>query len=145
MVSAGSPDILTLVVSAFAQKLILGLVAGSVSGSYVGSRLSTESHIVPRRRFKSSRLVGEFEKPWLNSGKREVNWDSIIFYTCIAIGLGKSCCHHSTNRLMSATDHPIPAGIGGFLCWKETLNVPNHDVSAATIDTIDICRGQQRC
>ncbi|KAL2210724.1 concanavalin A-like lectin/glucanase [Sarocladium strictum] len=80
-------------------------VAGSVSGSYVGSRLSAESHVGPRRRFRSSRLVGDFEKPWLNSGKREINWDSIIFYTCIAIGLG----------------------IGGFLCWKETQGVPNHD------------------
>ncbi|KAF4984004.1 hypothetical protein FZEAL_709 [Fusarium zealandicum] len=59
----------------------------------------------PRRRFKSSRLNGEFEKPWLQKSKREVNWDSIIFYTCIFIGLG----------------------IGGYFCWDETRGVPNHE------------------
>ncbi|UPK99869.1 hypothetical protein LCI18_010804 [Fusarium solani-melongenae] len=59
----------------------------------------------PRRRFKSSRLKGEFEKPWLEKSKKEVNWDSIIFYTCIFIGLG----------------------IGGFLCWKETRGIPNYE------------------
>lgn len=45
--------------------------------------------IAPRRRFRSSRLKGELEKPWLNKSKREVNWDSIIFYVCIFIGLGR--------------------------------------------------------
>lgn len=59
----------------------------------------------PRRRFKSSRLVGDFEKPWLNTGKKQVNWDSIIFYTAIGIGLG----------------------IGGYLCWNATRNIPNPD------------------
>lgn len=43
----------------------------------------------PRRRFRSSRLIGEFEKPWLEDNKRRPNWDSIIFYTCIGIALGK--------------------------------------------------------
>lgn len=43
----------------------------------------------PRRRFRSSRLTGEFEKPWLEDGKRKPNWDSIIFYTCCAIALCK--------------------------------------------------------
>ncbi|KAF5021881.1 hypothetical protein F66182_6072 [Fusarium sp. NRRL 66182] len=59
----------------------------------------------PRRRFKSSRLKGEFEKPWLVKSKREWNWDSIIFYTCILLGLG----------------------IGGYLCWNETRGVPHHE------------------
>lgn len=43
----------------------------------------------PRRRFKSSRLIGEFEKPWLDDNKKRPNWDSIIFYTCACIALGK--------------------------------------------------------
>lgn len=42
----------------------------------------------PRRRFKSSRLIGEFEKPWLHDRKRQINWDSIIFYTCVGIAFG---------------------------------------------------------
>ncbi|KAL6924110.1 hypothetical protein FSST1_001384 [Fusarium sambucinum] len=40
-----------------------------------------------QRRFKSSRLVGEYEKPWLKEWKREINWDSIIFYTGVVIAL----------------------------------------------------------
>ncbi|KAF4955565.1 hypothetical protein FSARC_11828 [Fusarium sarcochroum] len=59
----------------------------------------------PRRRFKSSRLKGEFEKPWLAESKKRWNWDSIIFYVCIFIGLG----------------------IGGYLCWNESRSVPNHE------------------
>jgi hypothetical protein len=43
----------------------------------------------PRRRFRSSRLIGEFEKPWLDDNKKRPNWDSIIFYTCAFIALGK--------------------------------------------------------
>ncbi|KAF5554621.1 glycoside hydrolase family 16 [Fusarium mexicanum] len=39
------------------------------------------------RRFQSSRLIGEYEKPWLKDWKREVNWDSIIFYSGLAIAL----------------------------------------------------------
>ena len=85
-------------------------VPGSVVGSVSGSRLSTESHIGPRRRFKSSRLVGDFEKPWLNSnGKRQINWDSIIFYTCIAIGLGE--CAPRLRRPRCAGNEAPPAKV----------------------------------
>ncbi|KAJ5392623.1 hypothetical protein N7509_008113 [Penicillium cosmopolitanum] len=59
----------------------------------------------PRRRFRSSRLTGEFEKPWLEDGKRKPNWDSIIFYTCCAIAL----C------------------VSGYICWSEYEKVPRHD------------------
>ncbi|KAH8659712.1 concanavalin A-like lectin/glucanase domain-containing protein [Ilyonectria robusta] len=59
----------------------------------------------PRRRFKSSRLIGDFEKPWLNKSKREINWDGIIFYTSVFIGLA----------------------IGAYLCWHATRGVPNQD------------------
>ncbi|CAI7618790.1 unnamed protein product [Penicillium pancosmium] len=66
-------------------------------------------HAVPparsRRRFRSSRLTGEFEKPWLEDGKRKPNWDSIIFYTCCAIAL----C------------------VSGYICWSEYEKVPRHD------------------
>ncbi|KAF7543012.1 hypothetical protein G7Z17_g11091 [Cylindrodendrum hubeiense] len=59
----------------------------------------------PRRRFKSSRLVGDFEKPWLTKSKKDVNWDSIIFYTCVGIGLA----------------------LAGYVCWNATRGVPNHE------------------
>lgn len=81
----------------------------------------------PRRRFKSSRLQGEFEKPWLEDKKKQWNWDSTIFYTCIFIGLGKSI-HHSESLLAN-----IFSGIGGYLCWKETTGVPNHEVSTYSL------------
>ncbi|CAI7608215.1 unnamed protein product [Penicillium manginii] len=59
----------------------------------------------PRRRLRSSRLTGEFEKPWLEDGKRKPNWDSIIFYTCCAIAV----C------------------VSGYICWSEYEKVPRHD------------------
>jgi hypothetical protein len=30
-----------------------------------------------------------YEKPWLKEWKREVNWDSIIFYSGVVIALGQ--------------------------------------------------------
>ncbi|KAF7712667.1 Glucan endo-1,3-beta-D-glucosidase [Penicillium ucsense] len=73
----------------------------------------------PRRRFKSSRLIGEFEKPWLLEKKRQWNWDSIIFYTCVGIALA----------------------ISGYICWSAYAEVPKHewcmvlDEDFATLDT----------
>ncbi|KAF7552229.1 hypothetical protein G7Z17_g4475 [Cylindrodendrum hubeiense] len=49
---------------------------------------STLSKTRPRRRFKSSRLVGELEKPWLDKSKLHATWDTIIFYTGVIIALG---------------------------------------------------------
>lgn len=51
--------------------------------------------IRPRRRFKSSRLVGEFEKPWLADAKKTANWDSITFYSAIfaALCIGAYFCY----------------------------------------------------
>ncbi|KAK2592717.1 hypothetical protein QQS21_009592 [Conoideocrella luteorostrata] len=63
---------------------------GSRLSSCQGGEHSPAFEIInekPRRRFKSSRLVGEYEKPWLNEWKRETNWDSIIFYSGVLIAL----------------------------------------------------------
>ncbi|KAJ5612463.1 hypothetical protein N7510_005657 [Penicillium lagena] len=59
----------------------------------------------PRRRFKSSRLIGEFEKPWLQGGKRIPNWDSIIFYTCVSIAIAVST----------------------YICYNSYVTVPRHE------------------
>ncbi|KAJ5639917.1 uncharacterized protein N7484_007779 [Penicillium longicatenatum] len=59
----------------------------------------------PRRRFQSSRLIGEFEKPWLEGGKRTPNWDSIIFYTCVFIAIAASA----------------------YICYDAVAKVPKHD------------------
>ncbi|KAI8674518.1 Glycoside hydrolase family 16 [Fusarium keratoplasticum] len=63
---------------------------GSRISSYQGQGRSLTSVTIdekPRRKFKSSRLVGEYEKPWLADWKRETNWDSIIFYSGVLIAL----------------------------------------------------------
>ncbi|KAI9372867.1 concanavalin A-like lectin/glucanase domain-containing protein [Aspergillus egyptiacus] len=72
----------------------------------------------PRRRFQSSRLVGQFDKPWLNTGKRTLDWDRIIFYSCVVAALG----------------------ISAFLCYDAVASVPRHqyclvlDEDFATLD-----------
>ncbi|KAF4334979.1 glycoside hydrolase family 16 [Fusarium beomiforme] len=58
-----------------------------------------------QRRFKSSRLVGEYEKPWLKEWKREVNWDSIIFYSGFVIALG----------------------ISAFIAWNTVRVIPHNE------------------
>ncbi|KAJ5593911.1 uncharacterized protein N7459_000119 [Penicillium hispanicum] len=58
-----------------------------------------------RRRFQTSRLIGEFEKPWLHDTKRSPNWDTIIFYTCVVIALA----------------------ISGYICWHAYTDVPQHE------------------
>ncbi|KFY69175.1 hypothetical protein V496_00451 [Pseudogymnoascus sp. VKM F-4515 (FW-2607)] len=67
----------------------------------------------PRRRFQSSRLVGEFEKPWLNSSKRGPNWDSIIFYTCVSIALS----------------------LGAYICYDAVRHVPKNEYCLVLEDT----------
>ncbi|KAL3488154.1 concanavalin A-like lectin/glucanase domain-containing protein [Aspergillus germanicus] len=71
-----------------------------------------------RRRFRSSRLVGEFEKPWLKDGKRKLDWDRVIFYTGVLIALA----------------------VSGYLCYDSVAKVPKHeyclvlDENFATLD-----------
>ncbi|KAF5646355.1 glycoside hydrolase family 16 [Fusarium sp. NRRL 52700] len=57
------------------------------------------------RRFKSSRLIGEYEKPWLKEWKREVNWDSIIFYSGFVLALG----------------------ISAFIAWNTVRVIPHNE------------------
>ncbi|EAW08576.1 glycosyl hydrolase family protein [Aspergillus clavatus NRRL 1] len=59
----------------------------------------------PRRRFQSSRLIGEYEKPWLQTGKRRWDWDRTIFYSAIGIALALS----------------------GFICYHSVASVPKND------------------
>ncbi|CAD6448760.1 84755455-ab05-4b84-aba7-01394a00b53e [Sclerotinia trifoliorum] len=78
------------------------------------SSISDGLDIVPprQRRFKSARLVGDYEKPWLEKfatdGKRKKlsgrTWDSIIFWTSIAIGFG----------------------LGGIMCYIGFTSVPKN-------------------
>ncbi|KAG5744142.1 hypothetical protein H9Q72_012599 [Fusarium xylarioides] len=98
----------------FATPIAATPIAGSVASRRLTQRNASSYEITgPRRRFKSSRLQGEFEKPWIEDKKKQWNWDSTIFYTCIFIGLG----------------------IGGYLCWKETTGVPNHEYCLVMDDT----------
>ncbi|KAF4341366.1 beta-1 3-glucan-binding [Fusarium beomiforme] len=98
----------------FATPVAATPIAESVASRRLTQRNASSYEISgPRRRFKSSRLQGEFEKPWLEDKKKQWNWDSTIFYTCIFIGLG----------------------IGGYLCWKETTSVPNHEYCLVMDDT----------
>ncbi|KAI1839982.1 hypothetical protein JX265_013598 [Neoarthrinium moseri] len=59
----------------------------------------------PRRRFQSSRLNGEMEKPWLHSAKKSMNWDSIIFYTAVSVALM----------------------ISAYICYDAVKDVPKND------------------
>ncbi|KAH7140029.1 concanavalin A-like lectin/glucanase domain-containing protein [Dactylonectria estremocensis] len=89
----------------FATPIAVTPVAASLNPRRATFAQTPSVYEGPRRRFKSSRLTGEFEKPWLEKSKKEINWDSIIFYSCIGIGLG----------------------IGAYLCWNATRGVPNHE------------------
>ncbi|KAF4993270.1 hypothetical protein FDECE_13476 [Fusarium decemcellulare] len=68
----------------FATPLITSPLPSEKSASGYFPRVNA-----PRRRFKSSRLVGEYEKPWINDSKRKVNWDSVIFYIGVLIALAR--------------------------------------------------------
>ncbi|KAF9890519.1 hypothetical protein FE257_005924 [Aspergillus nanangensis] len=59
----------------------------------------------PRRRLKSSRLIGELEKPWLQKEKKFRDWDRIIFYVAVAVALG----------------------ISGYICYDSYSSVPQHE------------------
>ncbi|KAL6404442.1 hypothetical protein AUP68_13834 [Ilyonectria robusta] len=69
----------------------------------------------PRRRFKSSRLVGEFEKPWLEESKRTINWDAVILYTFVLAGLG----------------------ISAVICWLNVRNIPNPEYCLVLEDNFE--------
>ncbi|CAJ0546586.1 Ff.00g012130.m01.CDS01 [Fusarium sp. VM40] len=102
----------------FATPVAATPIAESVESRRLTQTRDASSYEItgPRRRFKSSRLTGDFEKPWLEqkeTGFKNWNWDSIIFYTCIFIGLG----------------------IGGYLCYKETVSVPKHEYCLVMDDT----------
>lgn len=66
-----------------------------------------------QRRFKSARLIGEYEKPWLENwkkggkGKRISGrvWDSIIFWGCIFAGFA----------------------LGGYFCYSSYRSVSNFE------------------
>ncbi|KAJ3531263.1 hypothetical protein NM208_g8953 [Fusarium decemcellulare] len=89
----------------FATPLITSPLPSEKSASGYFPRVNA-----PRRRFKSSRLVGEYEKPWVNDSKRKVNWDSVIFYIGVLIALGKYWCSH-----LLAQDQGYPAARGKLL------------------------------
>ncbi|KAL2060631.1 hypothetical protein VTL71DRAFT_9272 [Oculimacula yallundae] len=73
----------------------------------------------PRRRFKSSRLTGEYEKPWLDKKNRAMPWDAITFYSAVTASFL----------------------IGGYLLYDAYIKVPRHeyclilDDKFATLDT----------
>lgn len=85
--------------------------AGSLAG--YGQTAISEQYLgtsTPRqRRYKSARLVGEFETPWLQHSQNANRWrellDRVIFYLAIIIGIG----------------------IGFFLCYRSYRSVPSHD------------------
>ncbi|KAM3067192.1 hypothetical protein ACMFMG_005440 [Clarireedia jacksonii] len=81
------------------------LEAGSISDALEGVPIR-------QRRFKSARLIGDYEKPWtepvVTEGKRKKwqgrTWDTIIFWTSIIIGFG----------------------LGGIMCYIGFTSVPNN-------------------
>lgn len=81
----------------------------------------------PRRRFKSSRLIGEFEKPWLEDNKKKLNWDSIIFYTCASIALGKYNNLIWARGILTIFFFKV---VSGYICWAAYAQVPKHEVSS---------------
>ncbi|KAG4439544.1 hypothetical protein IFR05_004984 [Cadophora sp. M221] len=83
----------------------------SPTGSSMGAR--------PRRRFKSSRLNGEFEKPWLDKSKRGLNWDTITFYSAV---LAAFC-------------------IGGYLLYDAYVKVPKHEYCLVMDDNFSTLDG----
>ncbi|KAF4469505.1 glycosyl hydrolase family [Fusarium albosuccineum] len=93
----------------FATPLITSPLPSEKSASGYFPRVNA-----PRRRFKSSRLVGEYEKPWINDSKRKVNWDSVIFYIGVVIALG----------------------VGAVICWLKIKDIPQQEASYNTTMTL---------
>ncbi|KAI9855843.1 MAG: hypothetical protein M1824_005832 [Vezdaea acicularis] len=60
---------------------------------------------IPRKRkFKSARLRGEYEKSWTEEVDPRRKWEKIIFWSCIALGfvIGAGICYMS---LLTVTNH----------------------------------------
>ncbi|KAF8850957.1 concanavalin A-like lectin/glucanase [Acephala macrosclerotiorum] len=75
-----------------------------------GRESSISNVSAPRqRRFKSARLIGEYEKPWIEDWKKRGKgkrlsgraWDSVIFWTSIFLGfaLGALMCYFSYSKV----------------------------------------------
>ncbi|KAI9649850.1 hypothetical protein NHQ30_002432 [Ciborinia camelliae] len=100
----------------FSSPVEASSISGMRSSLLLKKLLTVEDvlDIVPprQRRFKSARLIGDYEKPWLEKvsteGKRKKlsgrTWDSIIFWTSIAIGFG----------------------LGGIMCYIGFKSVPHN-------------------
>lgn len=74
---------------------------------------------VPRRRFRSSRLIGAYEQPW--TGKKEPRkiWDPVLFYGGIFLGLA----------------------VSAYICYTEIVKVPQWDyclVLEDNFETLDL-------
>jgi len=80
-----------------------------ISCSHRGSFTDFDSDQPIQRKFKSARLVGEYEKPWLEvrSYKKRERADKIILGVCAVIGVI----------------------IAAFICFTEWNKLPNHEVS----------------
>ncbi|KAF2808462.1 putative gram-negative bacteria binding protein [Mytilinidion resinicola] len=68
--------------------------------------IATEQQAPPlkQRKFKSARLVGEYEKPWTKEKELRKIWDKVIFFGFLIAGLG----------------------IGAYICYDGWRSVP-HD------------------
>ncbi|KAN0096764.1 glycoside hydrolase family 16 protein [Hyaloscypha variabilis] len=74
-----------------------------------GASLIGDVPSLRQRRFKSARLIGEYEKPWIEAWKNQKNgrgisgrtWDSIIFWGSILLGfiLGAVMCYLSYSKV----------------------------------------------
>jgi hypothetical protein len=62
---------------------------------------------VKQRKFKSARLIGEYEKPWTQKHEPRKLWDKIFFFGFIGIGIA----------------------IGAVVCYFGWIGVPHDDVS----------------
>lgn len=74
--------------------------------------VATHNPAPRQRRFKSARLVGEYEKPWTEKGAgkkaKKISgraWDAIIFWGGIFLGFA----------------------LGGFFCYRSYTSVPNFE------------------
>lgn len=80
--------------------------ADSIYATSHVSGFSNAPQQAKQRRLKSARLVGEYEKPWLQDSpykKREL-WDKVILWSCVSVGFLLGC----------------------VLCYFAYANVPRH-------------------
>jgi hypothetical protein len=59
---------------------------------------------LPVRRFKSARLVGEYEKPWVGEVIPKKKFEPWILWGCVMFGIA----------------------IGGVICWLSYTSVSNY-------------------